>query len=177
MTKEELQKAYEKAYKRRHNLRNDISKVIEDAREKRIAPLREQIEKEEAKIKQEIKDIYDKQLDNLNIEVGDLQAQLDAIKVEEAKNSNDGYSIGTLLVEWRAPSWRYKAPKQETGRRCIVEVYDGTQPMPGNRGAWSIPNLGDKYGRIIKNDGKTGKQVFLDFCGWYPEGVDPNKKQ
>ncbi len=107
---------------------------------------------------------------------------LQSERIREANESDEGYPVGTVVVEWSTPlgyGWSHKRePLKLTGRRGTIEVWTPESPAPANT-RWSQPSVGQKYVRLFKKDG-TVSLKFDSLTGWhgqwFREGEKPTER-
>lgn len=90
---------------------------------------------------------------------------------------NPPHPIGTKMVQWKRPkSWHMQL--QKTGKLGVFECINKDSKHPSNLRYYSRARIGSFVVRILKKDGGPGLMydMYRSYCGWYPEGVDPNRE-
>lgn len=183
MNKEQLQQQLQEAKDRHKELSENKLKYKFYRTEERIKPLKEKIAQIEAEINHEAKLLCDKGIIDAYNQIQAIQADLDFIKIAEAKEwcEKNFYPVGTVLVEWYRKYQFY--PWHKTGKKVIVQVYDGSQALAGNLSDYSKPNKGQIVLFYTKKDGSIGTQIAaksrhesFSICGTYlPENEQPKQ--
>lgn len=183
MNKEQLEYQLQEARNEHTQAFKDYQKYETGQRLIRIEPLREEIKRIEAEIRQECDNLFKPRTTAANAKIKAIQADLDFIKIAEAKEwcEKNFYPVGTVLVEWYRRSSIY--PWHKTGKKVIVQVYDGSQALAGNLSDYRKPDKGQIVLFYTKKDGSMGTQIAAksrheNFSIWgtfLPENEQPKQ--
>lgn len=121
----------------------------------KVTPIRLQADELEKGINQQVDAEYKARL------LAAREAVYNANELEEKEKVQQSctvwYPVGTKVELWKNKG-RYINGKQKSGEFGLVEVYDGTNPLPDNL-RWRKPNVGDIMVRLLKKNGESGLRV------------------
>jgi hypothetical protein len=148
-------------------------RCVRDARDKRRRELEEAARKQiaeqiDAEFGQEWREIQDT--------TNQRQTELEDARIAAGKErlAEMNYGRGTL-IEWSTHKENWYNLQQRywyyrTGRKGFLAVWDRDAEYPDNmRHSYTLPQLGDLYIRLLKKDGKPGRQFYK----WHGDAV-PN---
>lgn len=162
---------------REHQKREDHYESVET--EKRVAPLKEAMEAQEAAIKAECSELFDDRDRELRNAVYEAN-RAHELGIVEAKNGNTGWlPVGTVIVKWERPRYTYgRGPLKLTDQVGMVEVWSPDSVYPENKSRYSRPHAGDIVVRLLKKDGTPSKNFESanewNRVYWQAKGVDAN---
>lgn len=94
------------------------------------------------------------------------------------------FPIGTVMTLWEEISKYNRQPGlslRKTAERGVIEVITTASVHPENKGTYSHASVGSVVIRLLKSNGKPGKQYVkwdgTHYCLWAPEGVDLNAQR
>lgn len=111
----------------------------------------------------------------------ELEKAINVLKVQEA--ANIWHPQGTIVTLHKCRSgWHTSNIWSKTDKTGTVQIYDGTQELPGNMRSWSLPKKGDVVVFHNKKDGSMGLKFDMIseygrlrnwFPMWLAEGETP----
>ncbi len=170
---------YYKAESARRYFEYEIEAEIRQLQDSRTAELAKQIEAIKSETYREVTERHKAKLETLKAEEKRLRLGMEAAKV--AESSGQWYPVGSIVTKWEDKSsrWARQPDYQPTKQKGIVEVYDGSQQLPGNI-EHGLPSIGDLVVFFLKKDGTKGSR-FEKFNGfgrkemthWCIDGENP----
>lgn len=164
---------------------NDTSRVVYQITTERDHKRHDRIATETERIDAELSTEYGEKLRDAGILVRAANvAYYAALEVSALAGEGCPVPIGTKLVKWESTN-RYERGKLEAIAFGVVEAVTSQTVHPSNAADYSKADIGTFIIRMLKKDGTTGSKYerFQSFHksnriprGWYPDGVDPNKK-